>query len=70
MNYIGPRDVRHLEDPLHPLLDRLLATQDAAEFRNLSIELRSMLHERIESLRKDAQSLAKNIERRKRRRDG
>ena len=61
-----------MEDPLHPLLKKLLQTQDPAEFGQLSVELRSMLHERIEALRKDAQALkskAIRTERRKRRRN-
>ena len=62
-----------MEDPLHPLLRKLLATEDAGEFEKLSHDLRSMLHERIEELRKDAQELQSKIrkdERRKRKRNG
>ena len=62
-----------MEDPLHPLLKKLLQTQDPTEFEKLSVELRSLLHERIEALRKDAQSLKSKAiaaERRKRRRNG
>ena len=61
-----------LEDPLHPLLKKLLATEDPAEFERLSHDLRTMLHERIEELRRDAQALqskVKKTERRKRKRN-
>jgi len=50
-----------------------LATEDHAEFEKLSHELRTMLHDRIEALRKDAQALqskTRKTERRKRRRNG
>ncbi|HXJ87507.1 MAG TPA: hypothetical protein VMS18_11870 [Candidatus Binatia bacterium] len=46
-----------VDDPIHALLKKLLATNDLVEFDSLSAQLRSMLHERIEQLRKDAKSL-------------
>jgi hypothetical protein len=61
-----------LEGPLHPLLRKLLATENPVEFEKLSHELRTMLHDRIEALRKDAQALqskARKAERRKRKRN-
>ena len=60
-------------DPIHPLLQKLLATEDPAEFEDISRQLRSMLHERIEQLRSQARELKnkeQKVERRKRRRNG
>jgi len=62
-----------LEDPIHSLLRKLLATEDPGEFEKLSLQLRSMLHERIEQLRADAQALKakeQKAEQRKRKRNG
>jgi hypothetical protein len=62
-----------LEDPIHPLLRKLLATDDPVEFEKIGLQLRSMLHERIEALRADAQALKnkeRKAERRKRKRNG
>lgn len=62
-----------MDDPIHNLLKKLLATEDVREFDALSTELRLLLHERIEQLRKDAKSLQakpQRVERRKRPRDG
>lgn len=62
-----------VEDPIQQLLKRLLATQDTAEFEELSRELKSALHERVEKLRKEAQGLKEQsaaAERRKRPRNG
>ena len=61
-----------LEDPIHPLLRKLLATDDPVEFEEVSLQLRSMLHQRIEQLRADAQALKakeQKLERRRRRRN-
>ena len=55
------------------MLEKLLVTEDLVEFQALSMQLRSMLHERVENLRNDAKTLkstAKPAERRKRPRDG
>lgn len=73
MHYIYPYlgRAQRLEDPIQPLLRKLLASEDPAEFEEISLQLRSMLHERIEQLRKQAQSLkskAQKVERRKRKR--
>lgn len=60
-------------DPIHNVLKKLLATEDLAEFDALSAQLRSMLHERIERLRKEAKSLnsnGRNVDRQRRSRDG
>jgi len=46
-----------MDDVVHKLLKKLLATEDVAEFDALSLQLRSLLHERIEELRKEAKSL-------------
>lgn len=46
-----------VDDPIHALLKKLLATDDLVEFDSLSVQLRSMLHERIEQLRREAKSL-------------
>jgi len=62
-----------VDDPIQKLLKKLLATDDAAEFDALCAQLRSLLHERIEQLRKDAKSLKPNTkvsDRRKRPRNG
>ncbi len=62
-----------MEDPIHPLLRKLLASEDPAEFEEISLQLRSMLHERIEQLRTQAQSLEakeQRVDRRKRKRNG
>lgn len=62
-----------VDDPIHTLLKKLLATDDLVEFEELSRQLRSMLHERIEQLRNEAKSLkprARTPERRKRPRNG
>lgn len=61
------------DDPIHNVLQKLLATEDLAEFDALSAQLRSMLHERIERLRKEAKSLnsnGRNVDRQRRSRDG
>ena len=73
MHYISPTPgtCPSPEDPIHPLLRKLLASEDPAEFEEISLQLRSMLHERIEQLRKQAQSLKPKehkVERRKRKR--
>ena len=62
-----------MDDPIHKLLKKLLATDDLVEFDALSLQLRTMLHERIEHLRNDAKSLKPKLnspERRKRPRNG
>lgn len=62
-----------VDDPIHKLLKKLLATDDLVEFDALSLQLRSMLHERIEQLRHEAKSLRPKVtpvERRKRPRNG
>jgi hypothetical protein len=62
-----------VDDPAHKLLKNLLATDDPVEFDALSLQLRSMLHERIEHLRNEAKSLKPKlnlVERKKRPRDG
>jgi hypothetical protein len=62
-----------VDDSIHKLLKKLLATDDPVEFDALSIQLRSLLHERIEQLRKEARSLKPNTkvsDRRKRPRNG
>ena len=62
-----------MDDPIHKLLKELLATDDVVEFDALSVQLRSMLHERIEQLRNDTKSLKTKltpVERRKRPRNG
>ena len=46
-----------MEDYIHRLLQKLLATEDLAEFEALSTELKTALHERVESLRRHAQGL-------------
>lgn len=46
-----------MEDPIHKLLKNLLATDDPLEFDDLSRQLRTVLHDRIEQLRQDAKSL-------------
>lgn len=61
-----------MDDPIHKLLKKLLATDDLVEFDALSRQLRSMLHDHIELLRNEAKSLKPKIrtpERRKRPRD-
>ena len=75
MHYSGPTDALTLDDPLHPLLRKLLATEDPAEFEELSLQLRTMLHNRIEQLRLEAKQVLKPTappkpERRKRKRNG
>ena len=62
-----------VDDPIQKLLKTLLATDDVAEFDSLCAQLRSLLHERIEQLRKDAKSLKPNTkisDRRKHPRNG
>ena len=62
-----------MDDPIHKLLKKLIATDDLVEFDALSLQLRSMLHERIEHLRNEAKSLKPKltpVERRKRPRNG
>jgi len=62
-----------VDDPIQNLLKKLLTTDDVAEFDSLCVQLRSLLHERIELLRKDAKSLKPNTkitDRRKRPRNG
>lgn len=49
-----------MDDPIQKLLKQLLATDDPVEFDALSTQLRSLLHERIEKLRKEARSLKPN----------
>jgi len=46
-----------VDEYIQGLLKKLLATEDAAEFDQLSNELKSALHARIEQLRKDARGL-------------
>jgi hypothetical protein len=46
-----------VDDPIQKILKKLLATNDPLEFDALSSHLRTMLHERIEKLRKEARSL-------------
>jgi len=64
----------HVDEYIQGLLKKLLATEDAAEFDQLSNELKSALHARIEQLRKEARGLktGKVVEadRRKRPRNG
>lgn len=61
LNYIsrnGPAKILTIvDDPIHKLLKKLLATDDPAEFDGLSLQLRTVLHDRIEQLRKEARSL-------------
>jgi hypothetical protein len=52
-----PNDV---DDPIHLLLKKLLATEDLVEFDALSLELRTKLHDRVDRLRKEAQALTRN----------
>lgn len=62
-----------VDDPIHKLLKKLLATDDPVEFDALSHQLRSMLHERIERLRSEARSLKPKLrtaDRRNRPRNG
>ena len=62
-----------MDDPIHKLLKKLLATNDLVEFDELSRQLSSMLHERIEQLGNEAKSLKPRVrtpERRKRPRNG
>jgi len=50
----------NVDDPIHLLLKKLLATEDLVEFDAISLELKTQLHERVERLRKDAQGLKPN----------
>ena len=60
-----------MDDSIQKLLRELLATEDPVEFDTLSAQLRSLLHERIEKLRKEAAALKPRAsERRKRPRNG
>ena len=77
LNYISQDAVAALpnivDDPIHKLLKKLLATDDPAEFDGLSRQLRTVLHDRIEQLRKEAKSLKpkqRTTESRKRLRNG
>lgn len=47
----------NVDDSIHQLLQKLLETEDLAEFDAVSLELKRELHKRIENLRKDAQVL-------------
>jgi len=63
-----------VDDPIHLLLKKLLATEDLVEFDAISLELKTKLHERIEALREQAKGLrsdpAESHARRKRTKDG
>lgn len=54
----GPAALPNIvDDPIHKLLKKLLASDDPVEFDGLSRQLRTVLHDRIEQLRRDAKSL-------------
>jgi hypothetical protein len=59
-----------MEDPIQSLLSQLLAAKDAAEIDRLSTDLRSALHERIETVRRHARSISRKTGRTDRRRIG
>jgi hypothetical protein len=64
VNYISPTAQRlpdNVDDLIHKLLSKLLATDDPVEFDSLSRQLRTVLHDRIEQLRKDAKSLKSKL---------
>ncbi len=63
----------NVEDAIHQLLKKLLATDDPVEFDSLSSQLKSTLHDRIERLRQQAQGLkdaTRSSERRRKSRNG
>jgi hypothetical protein len=57
VDYIGCAQGLYVEDPIYQLLEKLIATEDLAEFDSISLQLKSLLHERIENLRRDARAL-------------